>query len=133
MKGFRVLKFRDKEPKRTKLELEIRQCSHMMLDSENLKNSWIYLSAENVTKIEDTKAPHHTSEVIDTRELLHISEVICEITGEPCVFYNPGNANINYHHLGRCPSSEESVKKYKLKGTKEGPMFHVSNMERVEG
>lgn len=66
-------------------------------------------------------------------------DIICGLTKKPCVLYNPGPTSvtfwphIDYSYLERCPSSEESVIKYKLEGKKSRDLcLHVSNAKRIE-
>jgi hypothetical protein len=115
---------RDRQEK-TKLELEIQQCSHMILNLKNLESSWINLGTEDAARI-------------NIGRIYHISEedVICGITKKPCVLYISEDmisslSHIDYHHLERCPSSINSVKKYKLEGIKKGVVFGICNIRRV--
>jgi len=115
----------DKKGRETKLELEIQECSYMVLHLENLKNSRINLGTEEVTKIE-------------IGEIFSISEkdVICGLTRKPCILYTPESAGhpsyINYHYLKRCPDAKDSSKKYKLDGIKLGHVFYISDIKRLK-
>ncbi len=115
---------RNKESQETKLEIEVQGCSHLALNPENLKKFLINLDTDDATKI-------------DIGEIRIESEanVLCRLTLKPCVLYTLGGGvipHINYHHLERCPSSEDSVKKYKLRGKKKGSLFYTSEIERIK-
>ena len=116
----------EEEPKETELELEVQECSHMILKLENLKKPfWLNLGANDSTKIK-ISAIHLKSE-----------DVICELTRKPCILHNVGHVvyflpHINYDYLERCPSSEDSTKKYKLEGIKREHMFYTAKISRLE-
>ncbi len=111
----------------TELELVVRECSHMMLNLEKLeKPFWMNLGASD-NNIEIGAIP-----------LKSVKGVTCKLTKNPCVLYNPGNeanplAHIEYKRLNWCPSSEDSVKKYKLKGIQREHNFCVFKIERIGG
>lgn len=116
------------EPQETELEREVRECSHMILKTENLKKPfWINPNPNDNTKIE-----------IGVLDLKSEEDVICELTKKPCILYNPGVAthrlfpHIAYYYLKRCPSSEDSIKRYKLRGKKIGSLFYTAEIERIK-
>jgi hypothetical protein len=96
-----------------KLEIEVRQCSHMRLNLEKPKKPfWIKLDENDAIKTEVSELGLESEE-----------DIICKLTKKPCVL-NYISQKI-YDYLAWCPSSKDSIKKYKLKGTKRGHMFHV--------
>jgi len=114
-----------KKSQETKQEIEIHQCSSMIL---NLKKYFdIILSRSDATNMP-----------ISAISLRSEKDVICELTGKPCVLYARGDTSsgsspyINYPNLDRCPSSEEVVIKYGLKGTKKGFFFYDTEISRLE-
>jgi len=116
---------KDEEIKETELEIEVQQCSHMVLDLENLKRTLINLGTSGATKI-DIGAVYLKSE----------DDVICEFTEKPCVLHRLvgwSTKLIKYSHRERCPSSEGSTKKYKLRGEKNGSLFYVTGMKQTWG
>jgi len=106
----------EKKGRETKLEMELHQCFHMKLNLENIKKYWISLGAKDIGAL----------------EFMSEKDTICEITGKPCVLYSRGNSSINYYSLDKCPSSEDIIEKYKLKGKKTEKAFWVDNIRRVE-
>jgi len=113
--------------KTIELELEIQSCSHMIFNPEKLKKPFkIYLGTDN--------------DKVNIGNILLQSEkdIICNHTKKPCVLYTQDYGvtfwpHIVYSLLERCPSSEESVIKYKLKGKKSRNLYlHVSEIERIE-
>ncbi len=110
------------------MEREIRQCSSMILNLENLEKEHSLLT-ENVLK-RDNKI---------NIEWIYFSSgknVICELNGEPCSLYSKGFSGIEYHYLKGCPSIAEGnskglVVKYKIKNIKRGTMLNSIEIKRV--
>jgi hypothetical protein len=116
----------ERKEKETKLEIEVQQCSSMILYLKELSSSLSERLLKGNTKI-------------NIGEIYPISEedVICESTGKPCPLYDRGKYlhspnNIDYHRLDWCPSSEDSVVKYNLKYIKRGAMLDSIEIERIE-
>lgn len=102
------------------LEIEVQQCSSMMLDLEKVAMPF----SIDANKMEIGAIPLESEK-----------SVICRHTRKPCVLYNPGEginypSYIQYSHLDRCPSSKDSIEKYKLEGIKDDK-FHVFKIRRV--
>lgn len=123
---FKDMALSKRKDRETELEIEIRQCSSMILNLENLeKPFWI-------------NPNDNTKRNIGMLNLKSEKDVLCRFTEKPCVLYTLGDVSsgsspyINYSHLDWCPSSEDSIRKYKLKGRKKGSLFYTSKIERIE-
>lgn len=104
-----------------KLEIEVQECSHMILNLENLRKPFgINLGTSDATKIN-----------IEAIYLKSEKDVTCRPTGKPCVLYFSFSPRINYSHLDRCPSAGNTIRKYRLEGIKKEHIFHVFEIEGV--
>ena len=108
------------------LEIEIQGCSHMILNPETLKKPLINLNAEGATNIDMGEIRFKSEE-----------DAVCKLTEKPCVLSKfVSNLHsihlIRYHHRERCPSFEDSTKKYMSRGVKDGFIFYFTRINRLE-
>jgi len=114
------------------LEVEVKECSYMLLNLEKLELPFWVTPNYRVDNKTEIKFIHLRSE----------EDAICKRTKEPCSLCDSMSFSSTRYSfprtkqslLNRCPSSENSVKKYKLKGReKEGTVFFkVFKIEKIE-